>query len=152
MNRRPSYTLAGRLERVLAYLIDLFILFFVSRIVVGILGETGIALLLGFLSNFAYFVHFTASRWQASPGQRVVGIYVVHTDGTSLSLRDSAERFLAYILPGLPFYSSALTPEMAVQISMMLTSVWFLPILLTEQRMGMHDFICRTRVVSGRLQ
>lgn len=150
MSKKPSYILAGRLERLFANLIDTLILLVPHALLISLFGETGGVLVAGFLINLGYFTWFTASTWQASPGQRVLNMYVVHLDRTPLDLRDAFERFLAYTMPVLPMYATFIDPEIAPALTVWLTGIWFGPILLRESRMGIHDQLCRTQVVAGK--
>ena len=147
---RQNLIYAGHLERFFAYLIDTIILVFVAKILAAILGVNGVALLLSFATSITYYTYFTASGWQATQGKRLLGLYVIRTDGAPLTLRDSGERFLAYILPSLPIYSSFLSPALGSMLTFWLLIFWFVPILFTNERIGYHDRLCRTRVVAGK--
>ena len=146
-----SLIYAGRLERLLAYLIDTIILVVPAMYFASLLHGDPIVTPLCFIASLAYYSYFTASRWQATPGKRLLGIYIIRTDNRMLNLRDGAERFLAFILPSLPMYTSFIPPDMAPGVSLALSIAWFASILYTEERMGMHDRICHTRVLIGRV-
>ncbi|MEJ0010561.1 MAG: RDD family protein [Alphaproteobacteria bacterium] len=141
---------AGRPERLLANMIDTLALFLLAYVLKSLAGDGGAVLLLDFTVNLAYYTCFTGSRWQATPGKRLVMIYVVHESGGELSLRDALERYLAYVLPSLPLYSSAISEQLAPMLALWLNIFWFSPILFTPERIGIHDRLCGTRVVAGR--
>ncbi|MBX9726879.1 MAG: RDD family protein [Rickettsiales bacterium] len=103
------------------------------------------------LVSLGYYTYFTASRWQATPGKRLLSIYVVRTDNRALTPRDALERFLGFILPSLPIYSSIMLQQQAAMLVFWLTLFWFAPILFTPERIGFHDRLCRTRVVVGKV-
>lgn len=148
--RLPTY--AGRLERLFANLIDTLILIIPNGLLIHLIGAEGLATIFTFLAILAYYVYFTASPWQATPGKRMLGIYVVRTDGRPLARRDALERFLAYSIPSLPMYASFLSPEWVSTLAVSLSLFWFAPILFTEERIGYHDRLCGTRVVVGRIE
>lgn len=146
-----SIIYAGRLERLFAYLIDSIFLLFPAAAMMNLLNGNGLAVLSSFLCSLAYYTHFTASAWQATPGKRLLGIYVIRTDRRKLTRRDALERFLAFIIPGLPIYTSFIPDQVATIMVFWLSLFWFLPVLFTDERIGYHDRLCRTRVVVGRI-
>lgn len=153
-----KFTYAGRAERLFAYLLDAVILLIPTAVLIQTFGgvekagATGPQMLAIFLLNLAYRAGFTASRWQATPGKRMLNIYIVHADGSRLTPRDALERHLAFVLPSLPVYSSVFSENTAATLAMVLSMVWFVPILTTPERIGMHDRICYTRVVVGKVE
>jgi uncharacterized RDD family membrane protein YckC len=146
--QRASFASAA--ERIFANLLDGFALLIVSGLLGLILKAPALALLVSFAVSVLYYVYFTASSWQASPAQRLLGILVVRTDGRMLRERDALERFLAFILPSLPIYANILSDSMKTLLFMGLTAYWFIPILWTPERTGFHDRLCQTRVIRGR--
>jgi uncharacterized RDD family membrane protein YckC len=81
----------------------------------------------------AYYAYFTAGPWQATPGKRILGIYVVRTNGRRVDSAFGALRYLAYYVSALPLF------------------LGFLMVLWTDERKALHDMICGTRVVYGKL-
>lgn len=148
---RQNRVYAGRLERLLAYLIDTIILVVPAMYIASMLRGAAIVTPLCFLASLFYYMVFTASRWQATPGKRLLGIYVIRTDNRMLTLRDGAERFLAFILPSLPMYTSIIPPNLTPGVSLALSIAWFAPILYTDERVGTHDRLCHTRVMIGKV-
>lgn len=150
-------TYAGRAERLFAYLLDALVLLIPTAVLMQALGgihesgATGPQVLAIFVLNLLYRVGFSASIWQATPGKRLLNIYIIHADGSRLTPRDALERHLAFVLPSLPVYSSMVAENAAVTLAMTLSMLWFVPILTTPERIGMHDRICRTRVVVGKV-
>lgn len=163
---RKKLTYAGRLERLLAYLIDTIILAIASLPLVAlfpsedtndiisgpndIMSENPLVTLSVFLMTLAYYTYFTASDWQATPGKRILSLYVVRTNRRKLTPRDALERFLAFIIPTLPFYASFIPERVAAVLATWLVLFWFAPIVFSIERTGYHDTLCRTRVVVGR--
>lgn len=157
MNQTLPY--AGRLERLFANLIDTLILFVPAAMVYSLTATTNaegelepadISMLIVFLVHMAYYTAFTSSSWQATPGKRLFNMYVIRTDRQRLTQRDALERFLAYVLPSLPMYASFLPQSLGAMATLWLSIFWFVPILTHPQRMGIHDKICRTLVVTGK--
>jgi uncharacterized RDD family membrane protein YckC len=86
-----------------------------------------------FVPIIAYYAYFSAGSWQATPGKRICGIYVIRTNGERLDAPFGALRYLTYFLSALPLGLGFLMP------------------LWTKERKALHDIICGTRVVYGRL-
>ena len=155
----PTY--AGWPERFLAYLIDVLIV----ALPIGVLtqpfvhpGETKWAVMVDppayaiiFLISFAYQSYFIASRWQATPGMRLLSMHVVRTDKRPLLARDAIERFLAFFIPTLAGYTSFIPDHQAQILVLWLKVIWFAPILFRLDRAGLHDRLCNTRVVTGKV-
>lgn len=136
--------------RFLAVLIDTIILFPANMLIAALFYDHPfIAVLTNLLVSGFYVAYFLNGNWQATPGKRIVGVYVVNDDGSPLTQRQAIERYLAYIMPSLPLYSS-LDPGSVHLLMLWLMLVWFLPIILTKQKTGMHDLLCHTRVLMGR--
>lgn len=148
---RTALPYAGRLERLFANLLDSILLILPSALLVTLLSHDGLATLLSFMISIGYYTYFTASRWQATPGKRVLGIHVVRLDGRPLTARDALERVLAYSIPSLPMYASFISPQLVPLMVFWLSLLWFTPILFTHERIGYHDRLCKTRVVTGKL-
>ena len=146
---------AGFWIRFGAYLIDSIIIGVVvvvlSAVIGGVIGVIAAgshdqdeqAAMLGMMVIFiyvmefiiigAYFTAFTASRWQATPGKRLVGIHVVRADGQRVGAGLAFGRWLSYIISSIILY------------------IGFIMIGFTDQKQGLHDMICGTRVVFGKL-
>lgn len=150
MSMRPL-TYAGRWDRLFANLIDSAILLLPAVFMAALLRHEGLATLATFLLSLAYSTHFNASNWQATPGKRLMNMYVIRTDRRRLSQRDALERFLAYSLPSLPLYASFIPENIAPLLVFWLSIFWFFPIILTPERTGKHDQLCNTRVIIGRV-
>jgi uncharacterized RDD family membrane protein YckC len=95
-----------------------------NTLAVNIIG-TAIAL--------AYYAYFSAGPWQATPGKRICGIYVVRTNGQRVDAPFAILRNFAYLLSTLPLF------------------LGFLMIFWTDEHKALHDMICGTRVVYGKL-
>ncbi len=145
---KQSIEYAGFLPRLAAVIIDTLILLPVTSLIMGTVGPFYEALL-GLIMTGTYYTLFVAGTWQATPGKRLMGVYVIRADGDALDPRQALCRYLGYLMPSLPIYSS-LEPGTAQGIVIWLSAMWFLPIALTEQKTGLHDLLCRTRVVKGR--
>ena len=147
----PLSIFAGRPERFLAFLLDNIFLLLPAAAINRLLGDGNAAIFANFLCGLLYYSFFTASAWQASPGQRLLSIHVVHANGRAMHFPASVMRYLAYIMPVLPLYTSLLNDRTAMSLSIWLCLMWFVPILVREDRCGMHDQLCRQRVVTGRV-
>jgi uncharacterized RDD family membrane protein YckC len=85
-----------------------------------------------FVPIIAYYAYFSAGPWQATPGKRICGIYVIRTNGAPLDATYGAMRYLAYFLSALPLF------------------LGFLMVLWSDERKALHDIVCGTRVVYGK--
>lgn len=149
MSSRLPY--AGRMERLFANLLDTLFLMTPNLLLVKFFGNGGVALVAGFLCYAAYYTFFTASEWQATPSKRLMNIFVIMRNGRKPNLTESFERFVVYLLPTLPLYTSVLSPIVAQPLFIWLSIFWFVPILTTPERRGIHDTLAGTRVVVGRM-
>jgi uncharacterized RDD family membrane protein YckC len=96
-------------------------------------GLVGVAMnVLTLVFTLLYYGLFTASKWQATPGKRLLGLHIVGTDGRKLRFGLGVGRFFAYFL------------------SSIILGVGFFMIGWSDQKKGMHDILCRTRVIHGR--
>ncbi|MBP1947484.1 RDD family protein [Virgibacillus litoralis] len=85
------------------------------------------------ISNLIYVVVFiiifTASKYKGSPGKLACRIQVLNVEMTQISMLKSIGRFFAYFLSALPL------------------GIGFLMAGWNEEKKGLHDIICSTRVV-----
>jgi uncharacterized RDD family membrane protein YckC len=88
----------------------------------ALLGSGGIVL------TGVYFVLFWSSAGQ-SPGMRLMRVRVRGPGGGSLSVSRSILRFIGLVIAIIPFFAG------------------FIPVLFTERRRGLPDFIAKTVVV-----
>lgn len=141
-------TLAPRLERFLAFVLDNFLLRLLAEILLLVAGgNTTIALLGIFACMVFYNILPVASRWQATPGQYFLRLKVVRLDGNPMNERDALERFLGFMMPFLPMYLSIAPIEVLSMATLWLMMAWFMPMLLRDDRRGVHDVLCGTNVV-----
>lgn len=149
MMHKLSY--AGRFERFVAYILDSMFLMLPLVLLSNLGGPESALLVVGiFASDLVYHTIFTASSWQATPGQRIMNMHVVRLDGRLLAERDALERFLAYQMPRLPMYLSVASFELRAIVILWLVVAWFGPILWRTDRRGLHDMLCNTAVVTGK--
>lgn len=99
---------AGALPRILAFAIDLLIrgaILLLMFIILGFLGQFGVGLgsILFFLVNWWYMVLFEVLRQGRSPGKQIMGLRVVHDDGTPVGWGASLTRNLLRFVDMLPF-------------------------------------------------
>jgi len=80
-----------------------------------------------------YYIYFPSGRWQATPGKRICGIHIIREDGRRVTGLLALGRYLSYLISLLPLGTG------------------FLMVAFTEQKQGLHDMICGTRVAYGKL-
>ncbi|MDR3407155.1 MAG: RDD family protein [Methylovirgula sp.] len=89
--------------------------------------------IVGFAVTIAYNVYFNSGKWQATPGKRLLGLHLITVTGEPVSAGLAFGRWAAYILDGLTL------------------DIGFLMIAWTREKTGLHDILCGTRVVYGKL-
>lgn len=150
--QQPEQLYAPLHERFLARLIDGIITLPFLQIATAIFASNeGIASIVGFLLGLLYYAWFAASNWQATPGKRIVGLYITDASGARLPLKEAFAREIAVLVPTFPVYVSIFSPEMAASLFLLLGMLWYGRILATPERTGMHDILCETRVRRGRV-
>jgi len=144
---------AGFWARCGAYLIDTIFVslgFVFCQVVLGLIGVSvyrydqfqgpgaffAVVLLLFYpasvIAALLYVTLFSCGRWQATPGKRLVGIYLMRADGGRLTFGRSLGRTFATLLSSLTF------------------GIGFMMVGWTDQKRGLHDMICDTRAVYGK--
>jgi uncharacterized RDD family membrane protein YckC len=143
---------AGFWIRVGAYLIDLVILLVPMIILMiilaaaiglgarnatnltpaGLAGYLGLNVVL-YIIPILYHVLFLRSRWHATPGKRLLGLHVVTTAGERLTGWRAFGRTYAYAFSAIPLF------------------VGFMMIGWNKEKKALHDLICDTRVIYGKL-
>ncbi|QAY94727.1 hypothetical protein CWB41_02360 [Methylovirgula ligni] len=150
---------AGFWIRLLAYIIDVLVMEAIALfagvvlgiilVVTGLAGAAGlpqagqhhslppaftiIFWIVGFAVTIGYNVYFNSGKWQATPGKRLLGLHLVTITGEPVSAWLAFGRWAAYILDGLTL------------------DIGFLMIAWTREKTGLHDILCGTRVVYGKL-
>lgn len=99
---------AGLVPRALAFAIDLLVrglVLLLMFIVLGLLGQfgMGLATILLFLVTWWYMVLFEVLNQGRSPGKQLLGLRVVHDDGTPVGWAASLTRNLLRFVDLLPF-------------------------------------------------
>jgi uncharacterized RDD family membrane protein YckC len=85
------------------------------------------------LIGLLYFVLLNCSRKQGTWGKQIVGIHLIHANGGKVGFGRSLGRYFAQIVSALIF------------------GIGYLMAGWTDQKKALHDMICDTRVVYGRL-
>jgi uncharacterized RDD family membrane protein YckC len=126
---------AGFWIRVGAEGIDAIVLSLITIVPTMVLAfqvpETTIQIV-GFFVSMVYYTIFQASGWQATPGKRLLGLHLMTADGERVGVARSFARFWGLILSGV------------------LLCIGYLMVAFTQEKTGLHDLLCNTRVVHGR--
>lgn len=168
MNHQP----AGIFRRYAAYLIDSFIVTILCLVTLVLIIPPGsfshMALA---LPGLFYFVCFEQSKWQATPGKKLLNIRVVDDANNKPSFTRSLMRYVAYALPGMIWtfiyndyfadfisITKAKGPEPLalilgffiflnyILVSQALKFIWCLPIFWTREKLTVHDLLTKTKV------
>jgi uncharacterized RDD family membrane protein YckC len=151
--KRGPVKYAGFWMRLFAYIIDVLIVYvmiFVVGSIVGfvigyaagasdpppddmVLRIAGVFFAVAVVCCLFYYIYFPSGKWQATPGKRICGIHIICVDGGRVTGLVALGRYLSYIVSTLPL------------------GIGFLMIGWSEEKKGLHDMMCATRVIYGRL-
>lgn len=95
----------------------------------GDIEESNSALIFQFLYVMIGIIYLPTSRFKGSPGKIILRLQIVTEDNERMGIWRSIGRFFSYYLSGLIFY------------------VGYLMVAFREDKKGLHDMICHTRVV-----
>ena len=126
-----------------------------------------VAFLISVLLPWAYYALFEAGKWQATPGKRLLGVYVTDLNGNRISFGRSTGRFLSksswilifvivYLVSKLILGGMAFNDEIAIGvgnfISGLASIIGFIMAGLTLNKQALHDMIAGTLVYRGRAE
>ena len=171
---------ASRFRRALAILVDKFILSVPVLIaqysspsrqyltldldLIQLLIPDFRSLAIGYLCSIPYFALFESSKYMATPGKELLGLYVSTTKGKKLSFGKALVRRLFYLLPSLPLtiviiageghkYLPGDTIKLIVLLAVILYPVtilmdliWSMPVFFTKKRQGVYELLTHTMV------
>ncbi len=122
--------------RLVAYLIDmaciyglLFAWAFFFRDQVDSYSVSSVATAWMILAFMILYFPVSVAAWSTTLGKRLFGLYVVRNDGSRIGLCRAFFRSLCYNISGIVF------------------GVGFLMIAFSDDKRGLHDLICDTKVV-----
>jgi uncharacterized RDD family membrane protein YckC len=87
--------------RLIALVIDTIIVWFFGVIVGLVLGEEILGIGIGFIIGIAYNGYFWSQRAGQTPGKGMMGIRVVSTDGSGVSVIQAVVRYIGYYISTL---------------------------------------------------
>ena len=137
---KKSY--GGFWKRVIAYLIDAFIIAFPVTMIFGTvipqtlmtenIQVTSVAVsmpqVIMFVASWVYFAGLESSAWQATVGKKMLGMKVTDTSGEQIDFIKATIRYFAKIL------------------SSFILMIGFIMVAFTAKKQGLHDFIAGTLV------
>lgn len=130
----PTTEKIGFLTRVLAFIIDAVLLGVVNGILTAVLfgGDMGQGQGLGTIIGLAYYVYFWSSAGGGQTlGMKALGIRVVKTDGTALSVTGAIIRYVGLIIAFVVLFIGV---------------IW---VAFDANKQGWHDKIAGTYVVKA---
>jgi uncharacterized RDD family membrane protein YckC len=148
---RNTVHYAGFWMRLLAYIVDqiaisivtypmAFLITFIFAQATGepprpdAIGPAIASFVINIILVMTYYTISLSSRWQATPGKRLCGIYVIREDGQKIGRGLALGRYFAALLSGL------------------ILCIGYAMIGFTKQKTGLHDMICSTRVIYGKAE
>ena len=137
---KKSY--GGFWKRVIAYLIDAFIIAFPVTMIFGTVipqtmmtenvQVTSVAVsmpqVIMLVASWVYFAGLESSAWQATVGKKMLGMKVTDTSGERIDFIKATIRYFAKIL------------------SSFILMIGFIIVAFTAKKQGLHDFIAGTLV------
>ena len=141
---KQSY--GGFWKRVIAYLIDAFIIAFPVTMVFGtvipeVLKTENIEVtsvtvtmpqVIMLVVSWVYFAGLESSAWQATVGKKLLGMKVTDTSGERIDFIKATVRYLSKFLSSFIFM------------------IGFIMVAFTARKQGLHDFIAGTTVINQR--
>ena len=141
---KKSY--AGFWKRVIAYLIDAFIIAFPVTMIFGTvipevlktenLEVTSVTVsmpqVIMLVASWVYFAGLESSAWQATVGKKMLGMQVTDTSGERINFIKATIRYLSKFL------------------SSFFLMIGFIMVAFTAKKQGLHDFMAGTVVLNQR--
>jgi len=134
--RFAAYFVDGIILFLVGMVVQWMVVFAVSAIMAASLQRGSVLLFLpiflsigvGLVLRAAYFIYFTGKDGQ-TPGKKLCHIRVVCADGSPVSYGLATGRFFGYMLSGL------------------ILGIGFLMVAWDDEKRGLHDRLCDTRVI-----
>ena len=130
-----GYPLAPLGARFISSIIDgiiLYVIGFVLGFVLGLLFGRSIAPLanvIGVVIGIGYYLYYWSAKEGETPGKKAMGLRVIKTDGTPITLGTAGIRYVGYIINSLVI---------------LIGWIW---VLIDGQHQGWHDKLAGTVVV-----
>jgi|GEM_PF-5961603 len=105
---------AGFWRRCFSAVIDSLILLIpISVVNIFAWKDVGLPVVVGFaqLVWLSYYAFFESSKWQATPGRRLMSVCLVSEKGEPVSLALCALRYVIWILPCVPYILFLMSPQ-----------------------------------------
>ena len=126
---------AGFWKRLLAYIVDFFVMLPVFAIFGFIIGaligpiDDGSSRLLAILMVWPYYAFSESSSWQGTVGKKVLGLKVTDINGNSITFGKASVRFFSKIISGL------------------ILGIGYFMAAFTARKQALHDIIADCLVV-----
>ena len=136
---------AGLIKRSVALIIDIIVIIFLTLLVMGIIGfvlggmfadftalhvATSYGPLIDIVLIWFYYAGFESSKYQASLGKIIIGIYVTDIEGKRLS------------------FGQATIRHFSKYVSTLILFVGYLMAGVTPKKQALHDMMAKTLVLS----
>lgn len=153
-------------RRFCAYLIDIVILLIPTILITVLLRDFSLIFHLSCMCiNCSYFTYFISTNAQATPGQKLMDIYIINLNYPKIDINLAFDRSISqFFLPSLNSVIATLTDFSGEQDTlvnvlnilkvfiMLLTLCWYLVACFSKNRQTFHDMLFDTVVVRGAVK
>ncbi len=155
MENNEEIKYAGFWVRVLAFVIDGFIISIPLSIVNKIFGEAStISLILGLFIWWFYTSKMLSSSWRGTVGKKVLGLEVYNIDLMPLSFKGASKRFayslITYTILFSPKFVALLFVDISELLGFFVSFMVVIPIVMmvfNNKRQVLHDLLAKTVVI-----
>lgn len=117
-------------KRIIAVIIDSIILSIVGFVSGFTFGYFGV--IIAPIISWTYYILMEGSRWHATLGKKVMGLYIVDSNGNGITYSTSILRLMGKILSGL------------------ILGIGYLMAFFNDKKQGLHDMIAKTYVLNDQ--
>lgn len=156
MENNTEIKYAGFFSRVIAWVIDVFILSIPLKIFSSVLGEESVMYIVLGLALWWLYTSYSIYKWQGTPGKRAIGLYVLDLNMEALSFQKASMRFIFYFLSSLPVILYLIFIKMMqfesenlIWIALLLATAPVLMMFFNKKGQTLYDYWAKTVVVES---
>lgn len=156
MENNTEVKYAGFFSRVIAWVIDVFILSIPLKMFSSLLGEESVIYMILGLVIWWLYTSYSIYKWQGTPGKRAIGLYVLDLNMEALSFRKASMRFIFYFLSSLPLILYLIFLQMMqfesenlIWIALFLATAPVFMMFFNKKGQTFYDYWAKTVVVES---